>query len=192
MAEEIENSTQILFDSIWGDHEKQVQQVMARAVTHEDVEYVCNHVYPYLQIINTGTAYSEDYSLQFILLPNHWVIYDYGDALSTAVSHFYRKSENEEGGEDGEGGEGGVGTIIKQQFDTIFIMIQEAKTKGWTAIEIIGGTELMKSYAWICAQELGINIEGYTPTADDYRRQKLVHHEREVAKETKKERELNR
>jgi hypothetical protein len=138
-------------------------------VTHKDVDYLCNYVFPFIQIINpevgmrseTGELIEETPSevrLSFKPLPNGWIIFDYDIAMSAAAP----QPPKEDGGEGGEGG--GSGTIIKQQFDTVMAMITEARTKGWASIAVIAGTELMKLYASIAAEILGIALVGFEPT----------------------------
>jgi len=189
-----EPTTLALLDSVWGEKQKNINQKLEEfgiadldfaqaplvTFTHEDIEYLCNYRYPFLQIANSETSFPKEYSLQFLLLPNKWVIYDYGNALSTAVSHFYRANPNQNDDEDASGGEGGFGTIIMQQFSAAYAMIREAIAKGWPAIEILNGTKLMQSYAWIATQELGIDLVDYFPNSDDYRRYKLIAREKEI------------
>ncbi len=188
------STTQELLDSVWGEKQKPISKKLEEFgitglneapfinYTHDDIEYLCNYRYPYLQILNSETTFPKNYNLQFLLLPNHWVIYDYGDALSTAVSHFYRKDATDDDESEGEHG-GGFGTIVMQQFDAVYAMVREAIAKGWVAIEIMGGTKLMQSYTWIAAQKLGIELVDYFPTSDDYRRYKLITEEKELVHE---------
>jgi hypothetical protein len=192
-----EQTTETLLESIWGEKEKKEDKNLLKlgltlieegpfiTFTHDDIEYICNYRYPYLQLANSEAHLTKDRTLQFLLLPNHWVIYDYGDMLCTAVSHFYREKTEEEGGEGqggSEGGAGGFGTLVFQQFQAVLAMIREAIAKGWGGIEIIAGTKLMQSFAWVAGQELGIEIMDYSPNSDDLRRYKLISREREIAR----------
>lgn len=187
-------SIETLLASIWSRREVGInlptEADLFRRVTKEDVEYLSNYRYPFLQIMNTEADFSEEgIEPNFISLPNGWVIFDYKDAISSSystkrlpekksivaaatseaaggeIAALGKKEEGEsgEGGEGGKSGDGG-GTIIKQQFETALAMIEEAKAKGWAAVEIIGGNMLMKFYAWVAAQELEIVINGFSPT----------------------------
>lgn len=180
-----EQSVETLLASIWNRREAGIKLPididLTRPISHDDVEYVCNYSYPYLQIINVEATLSSDVAPKFNALPNGWVVYDYDQALCTSYSckqYFkYHRIEDMEESDDGEGGEGG-GTIVKQQFDTAYEMLKEAQTKGWAAVEIIAGNKLMQFYAWVAAQELGISLYGFVPTSEQYRQYQRINRER--------------
>jgi hypothetical protein len=86
------------------------------------------------------------------------------------------EGEGSEGGEggvgDASGGEGGedfAGSIIKQQADVAYLLVELAKKKGWTGVEMVAGTKLMQKYAWIAAQLQNVKLNNYSPTAEDRR-----------------------
>lgn len=181
----IKQSIDTLLASIWSRREAGIslptEADLFRRVTKEDVEYLNNYRYPFLQVMNTDAEFSEEaVEPNFIFLSNGWVIFDYKDAMSSSYSTKRlrgkkssiaagAKEDAEDGGEAGgeSGGEsGGDGTIVRQQFETALAMLEEAKAKGWTSVEIIGGNILMKFYAWIAAQELEINVHGFSPTSE--------------------------
>lgn len=171
-----QRNLQSLLESVWGIRNSGLELTPEqnigpwRPVDEEDVDYFCNFVYPYLHIMNSEATFETEFDLKFNILKNNWVIYDYGEVMSSSLPHTYyglkkkgKKAENEdEGGESGEGG--GFGTIVAQQFDTAYEMIKEAQTKGWAAVEVINGTKLMQYFAWIASQELSISLKGFTPT----------------------------
>jgi hypothetical protein len=169
-----EDRSNPMFDDLRLD----LKEHLYRPVTDKDVEYLCNYRYPYLQIMKTDAKFEGEIKPQFVKLKNHWVIFDYGDAMCCAYPHEKdARKGDEEGGEGGEGG--GSGTIIKQQFDAALAMIGEAKTKGWASVEIIAGTHLMQLYAWIAAQMFGLVSKGFTPNAEDEKHHKVVAKEAE-------------
>lgn len=143
--------------------------ILWRSFTHDDVEYLRNYEYPFLQIFNPNSPNVDIIAIpKFIIVDtSKWMIIDYGDAMASSVSYKKQKTKEDEG-DDGEG------TIVQQQNDTAFAMIKEAQAKGWGAIEIIDGTEMMKFYAWIAAQEFGISIQNYLPSAEKERRYEFL------------------
>lgn len=177
MAKENKKTLQNLLEDVWGMRESGIpisekQNIGPwRPVGEQDIDYFCNFVYPYLHIMNSEAAFATEFELKFNVLKNKWVIYDYGEVMSSSLPHTYYgikgkekniQSEKEDG--EGEGGEGGFGTIVAQQFDTAYEMIKEAQVKGWAAVEIINGTKLMQYFAWIAAKENNIQIVGFSPS----------------------------
>jgi|GEM_PF-2987130 len=185
----VEQSIEDLLENVWSRREVGIKLPIdtdfLRPITPEDLEYLYNHSYPFLQIVNVAATFDGEIYPNFVTLPNGWVLFDYGDAMCTAYSakHVFRKNTKDllktssdlkedddgSGGEDGgtdKGGQGGdgTGTVIGQQFETALAMIKAAKDKGWQAVELISGNTLMKFYAWIASKELGIEIYGFTPT----------------------------
>lgn len=184
-----------IIDAVWGEQKKEERLELPvqlwSPITHEDVEYVCNYFYPFLRLANvSGNAGGSSLNPSFILLPNNWVVYDYINSLCTAVPHFYRKDihgvsqEKQEKITETGDETGGEGTIVKQQFDAAFEIMNIAKERGWTAVQIIDGTQLIKFYAWIAAQELGISLEGFMPTDAERKRYLVIDQEvKRVAEE---------
>lgn len=206
MPEQSAHSLETLLASIWSRREAGIRlptdSSVVRPITRDDIEYLCNYNYPYLQIMNSDANFTEEVLPKFLALPNGWVLLDYEDAMCSAyttkycfkrsnvpTAHVFAKSDEEDGeaGSDG-GGEGG-GTIIKQQFDTALAMIKEAKNKGWASVEVVAGTTLMQFYAWVVAKELGIDLYGYTPTEEQEKHFKIMDKEKIVARKEKKARE---
>jgi len=136
-------------------------------VKSSDVAYLCDYVYPFLQIASSDYILA-DLTPQVITAPNGWRILDYGEILSVAVPH--------------EQNIAGHGTIVQQQFDIAFAVIEIAKQKGWgnetgdeggegelkpVAAQILGGTPMMRRFAGFAAKILGIKLDGFEPTAED-------------------------
>lgn len=177
MAKEDKKTLQNLLESVWGIRDAGLDLAPDqnigpwRPVGEEDIDYFCNFVYPYLHIMNSQATFETEFELKFNILKNKWVIYDYGEVMSSSLPHSYFGIKNKdkvkkdeiESGEGGDSG-GGFGTIVAQQFDTAFEMMKEAQTKGWAAVEIINGTKLMQYFAWIAAQELNLAVKGFSPT----------------------------
>lgn len=172
-----------------------------RPITDEDIKYLCNYRYPFLQIMNTEANFPDEVYPQYTTLLNGWVVFDYQEAMSSSYSTKYTyhhvcskkdalniklfaslgdDDEEDEGGESGEGsggsegGDAGDGTIVGQQFETAFAMIQEAKLRGWAGAEIIAGNSLMQFYAWFAAQKIGLSVKGFTPTEAQQKSYKIM------------------
>jgi len=197
MPEQSEHSLETLLASIWSRREAGISLPadMAKPITRENIEYLCNYNYPYLQIMNSEANFSEEVLPTFFELPNGWVLFDYENAMCSSYStkdgfkrskvttiplpeYVVEEGLVEEGDEDVTGGESGGGdgggTIINQQFESALAMIGEARNKGWAAVEVVSGTALMKFYAWAAAKELGITLYGYNPTAEQERHFKIM------------------
>lgn len=167
-----------LLEGVWGKRDVGIKAAtdFMRSITKEEIEYLRNYRYPFLQIMNTKAQFSGKVEPVFVAVEkNKWVIFDYGDAMSVASPHDYEhkiaKEKIEDKKDDGESGGGsGAGTIVQQQHDSVFAMIELAKQKGWAAIEVIDGTNLMQFYAWIAAQESEIELFGFIPKEEERRR----------------------
>jgi hypothetical protein len=135
-----------------------------------DVRYLCDFVYPSLQLGSPKHDLSKA-QLSIIEAKNGWKIMDYGDVLSASALHDKEASS-------------GSGTIIKQQFDVAFAMMELVKKRNWhdgdggndgsgegelkpSEAEILGGTPMMCRFAWLAAEILKIKLNGFTPTAED-------------------------
>ena len=210
MPESSEHSLESLVASIWSRREAGIKlptdSVLERPVSHDDIEYLCNYHYPYLQVMNTEADFTEEVLPKFLKLANGWVLLDYEDAMCSSYSTKYCltldkkiqkissfvSANTEVGGDtlpdDDDGGDGG-GTIIKQQFDVALAMIKEAQKKGWAAVEVIAGTSLMQFYAWVAAKEFGMDVYGYNPTAEEERRFKFMAKEKTAVAEEQYETE---
>lgn len=79
------------------------------------------------------------------------------------------------------GSSGGIGTIVKQQFEAVLAMIEMAKMNGWDLIVVKDGSSLMKFYAWVIAQELGLRVTGFVPDQEQERRYKIMAKEKVIA-----------
>ena len=136
-------------------------------IRHGDIIYLCDQVYPYLQIASPGHELAAT-KINIIAAGNDWKIVDHGEILSAAAPH-------------DKVGSMGHGTIVKQQFDVAFEMMTLAQKRHWgqagdeggtgelkpETVQILGGTPMMERFAWFAAKVLGINLDGFTPTAED-------------------------
>jgi len=175
----------------------------SRPVSDEDVAFLLSR-YPFLQIVNNASDFSEEFKLSIVSANSGWVMHDYGDAISVSSGLFLYEwggnlyagetpegsigeiiekeieaSDSGEGG-DSDSGEGGddvkppPGTIIKQTFETAAEMVAIAKEKGWTSIYAVAGTRDMCWAAWMVAEELGLAFSGYDPTEEEEARHARV------------------
>ncbi len=159
-----------VYDDLLPDAVLEFSPSFDEAVKHSDIAYICDYIYPYLQIANPqhGLAAAK---ISIIEAKNDWKIVDYGEILSAAAPHDKTSSL-------------GYGTIVKQQFDVAFEMMELVKQRHWGKIgdeggeggkgelkpetaQILGGTPMMERFAWFAAKVLGINLDGFTPTAED-------------------------
>jgi hypothetical protein len=148
-----------------------------RPIRHQDVEYLLRQ-YPFLQIVSTEPNFaSEEEETKLVVIPNGWVVHDYGEAMSTSPGKLLYgagapdlKKEDEEGGSEG----GGSGTIIKQGFDAAQSMVLLAIEKQWPGIQIVSGTQFMQWSAWMAAADRNIPIQGYEPSEADKLKRKRV------------------
>ena len=150
------------------------------AIKPEDVQYLCDHFYPYLQIISAEADLENIVEPIFITADSDWIIHDYGIALSSSPGQYlFGNYWAREEGESGEGGGEtvllpGKGTIVWQQVQTAYNMVAIAQEKGWTGIELVDGTPKMKWAAWMAAQDLGLELSGYDPSEQDQARRKRI------------------
>lgn len=171
---------------IWGERDTGMDMPaidLNLPITHDDVLYLLNHRFPYLQLISSNPAWEETIVPRFLKARSGWIIHDYGQAMSVSPGRLIYGPGNpevvaEEGGAD-TGGSSGRGTIIEQTFTTAEAMVQLAMDKGWPGVEIIAGTDLMKSSVWIVAQMAGYSLKGYEPSEKDTQKRDRVLRARE-------------
>lgn len=173
-----DSSVSAFLESVWGKRARGLDVVATdwnRPVLHQDVEYLLNR-YPFLQIITTDENPVMT-PVQLIRAESGWVIHEYGAAMSSSPGEFLFAGGNWQlfmAEEDGDNGDAtvnpGKGTVIKQAFDTATEMMAIAKQKGWPGIFIVAGSPVMCWAAWVAAQELKLEIQGYEPTAEDKRK----------------------
>ena len=165
-----------LYSDLIPDEAQGLIESPVEVIKHGDVAYLCDYIYPFLQIARPNHSL-DNLELNIINTPNGWKIMDYGEVLSVAALH--DKSEVV-----------GHGTIVQQQFDTAFTMMELAKQKGWrseqyqgekdedggsgvgelkpTEVQILDGTPMMRRFAWFAAEVLGMHlVEGFLPTDED-------------------------
>jgi hypothetical protein len=95
-----------------------VDSFLGRPFTHEDIDYLVNRQYPFLQIINTVTDYHNTSTPAFITLANGWVIFDYGDAMSSSCSTKKNFHQTKQGATtDGESASTAKNNAAKQSGD---------------------------------------------------------------------------
>lgn len=140
-----------------------------RRITAAEVLYLLDQC-PFLQITDTALAVATEIQpLKLIEAKSGWKIHDYGNALSSSPGEllFGKQKDDDEGG-------GGAGTIVNQAVITAFEMVELAKQHGWTGIQLVDGHPLMAWAAWMQALDSGLEIEGYTPTANDHSKRRRI------------------
>ncbi|MDR1057766.1 MAG: hypothetical protein LBL17_04395 [Coxiellaceae bacterium] len=133
------------------------------SVTPTDIEYLCNTTYPFLQLVNSDAIFAKEVSINFITIPaTGWVIYDYGDAISTSASYGMKAEQNAT-----RNGKGVLSGVKGQIFTVTEIAKLIAEKKGWTAVDLVAGTQMMRRCIWLESKRYGFNLKGYTPTTED-------------------------
>lgn len=174
------------FENIWKKRELGIDlpKSLWRPVTKDDLVYVSNHIYPFIQLVNSNPSYTGGMKVKFITASTGWVIHDYGDAISTSHPHTYKiKQKDAKTDDSGEGGEGTAGA--GQQVRTTTEIAALIKEKGWAAVELIAGSKAMQRYLWMAAEEQNIKVIGYKPSDDDKRCADRVRKAKQARKEAK-------
>lgn len=156
------------YDSLLPEAAQEFGNSVSGEIEHSNILYICDHVYPFLQLAKPEHNLG-DLQPNVVVAKNGWKIIDYGDVLSVAALH---DKDNDVGN----------GTIVKQQFDVAFELMNLVKQRHWRktgdeeggegelkpdTAQILGGTPMMQRFAWFAAQVLGIKLEGFVPTAED-------------------------
>ncbi|MBU0744915.1 MAG: hypothetical protein KKE11_06070 [Gammaproteobacteria bacterium] len=136
------------------------------SVKNSDVEYLCNYLYPFLQLVNSSAIFTDETPIKFITSAAGWIIHDYGEAVSVSAPHDINanQGQDEESGLSYKNGGGVMGQIA-----TSYELANLIATKGWNDAELIAGTPLMKRFIWIDSKRYGFELHGYTPEAGDER-----------------------
>jgi hypothetical protein len=147
-----------------------------------DVLYLLDQC-PFLQIMDLGLAPgAEKAPLNLVSAKSGWKIHDYGHALSSSPGDLMygqqRKRSKTSLRDDDEGGAGspapGAGTLVNQSVITAWEMVELARERGWEGIHFIDGHPLMAWAAWMRAADNGMEMEGYTPTAQDISKRRRI------------------
>lgn len=137
-----------------------------RSITPQEILYLVDHC-PFLQIVCPDPKI-EGHGAEILKANTEWPIHFFGDAMSSSPGHLLFngtfKRENKE--EDGEAG-GGKGTLVKQAWDTAVEMVEIAKNKGWTSINVVDGHPLMIRALWLAAEKMNIPLTGFQPGERD-------------------------
>lgn len=149
----------------------------ARRISPDELLWLLDHC-PFLQIINTEVLLDKEEEGPKIITAESsgWDIHVYVDAMSSSPGKFLfgggdfrilTEDDDDDGGEGGEIVNPGKGTIFNQAFMTAAEMVSLAKRLGWTMIQIVDGHPRMVRAAWIKASELGLDVEGFSPSEYD-------------------------
>jgi hypothetical protein len=152
-----------LSSNIWNQRDLGVDLSAAKApglVSDADVEYLCDHTYPFIQLVDGNAVFSEGQELNFITTSSGWVIHDYGEAISVSFLHTLEQQNKDS--------KSGSNTINQATVaEDIARLIAE---KGWISVEIIAGTPMMKCFIWMESKKANFDLVGYTPSASDEKR----------------------
>lgn len=151
--------------------------VVARPISSQEIECLIDR-YPFLKLFDPEADFSKITELPTPLLvkaDTGWVMRDYGFYICSSLGqmlygNYAFTEEDEEGGSGTTGLYKGRGTLIKQEFDTAAEMIALGKTHGWKFVNILEGHPRMKWAAWLIAEELGLQVEGYEPSQEDVKK----------------------
>lgn len=127
------------------------------AVTPTDIEYVCDNVYPFLQVVNGDAVFAEETTVNFIPTTNGWVIHDYSEAISVAAPHEAKRSNE-----------------MAAQIVVVSEIANLIAKKGWVVVELITGTPMMQFLLWLETKRYGLTLNGYTPSEIDTQRYDLI------------------
>jgi len=142
--------------NVWSERDLGVDTTADRdfdAVSETDVEYCCNYFYPFIQLVNANAVFGEELPLAFVKASTGWVIHDYGEAISSSAPYSAEQQRAVSG--------------VLDQAKTIEEIGKLIATKGWTSVEVIAGSQMMKRFAWIEAKRYKFDLIGYTPNASD-------------------------
>lgn len=131
---------------------------------------------PFLQIVDTNPHDEAALTpLKLITAKSGWKIHQYGDAMSSSPGLLlfgggdFRINPDKKKDEEGGGIiNPGKGTIINQAVVTALEMVELAHQLGWAGIKIVDGHQLMVWAAWMQAMDLGMDLTGYSPSAQDF------------------------
>ena len=142
--------------NIWNDRDLGISNSTTQGfglISDADIEYCCNCLYSFVQLVNANAVFGEELPLNFITTSTGWLIHDYGDAISVSYTHQAEQKKSAQSSfEQAKTAEEIMDLIIK---------------KGWTAVEVIAGTQTMKRFIWVEAKRAKLGFAGYTPNASD-------------------------
>ncbi len=146
--------------NIWSQRDLGVDLSTAEVsglASNGNVEYICDHSYPFIQLVDSNAVFSEGQTLNFLTTPNGWVIHDYGEAISVSAPHTAKQQANEQ--------------VIKSntmdQATTAEELAKLIAKKGWVSVEIIAGTKMLKRFLWIESKKYKFELAGYDSGASD-------------------------
>lgn len=122
-----------------------------QVVTHDSIEYLCNYVFPFFQLIDISSpSKSKGYPVKLIKALTGWIIHDYGDAISTSAPH-----------------NNGTNSGVAAQVATVVEVADIITKKGWDTVELIAGTPLMNRMLKYLSGVNGFTLAGYTYNEED-------------------------
>ena len=132
--------------NVWSKRSEGDEAAVIQTFTEADVDYLCNQVYPFIQMINAKMSFDNEFTLN--LIESNWTIHDFGDAISTSAKSPQQAS-------------------VGQQIVIAKDLIKRLMAKNWSTVEIIAGTPVLQRFVWIESKRAQFEIRGYTPTERD-------------------------
>jgi hypothetical protein len=118
-----------------------------------DIECCSNFSYPFVLLVDGGTVFGEKLPPKLITASTGWVVRDYGNAIS-ATAPYAKKLKKD-------------ATSVLIQAKTAEELMRLVVKKGWTSVDLLGGTQIMERFVWVEAKIAEIDLIGYTPSAND-------------------------
>lgn len=141
-------------------------QATTRGVTYEEFYYLLSR-YPALIIRNVESPDLPNMrEAEVIKSTSGWDIIDCDGWLLSSPGKLLWGAYRE-GADEASAEKKGVGTLTQQAVDTAYDMIILAQEKGWPSAHVVHGFYGMIRAAWIAAESLSFNLEGFTPTIND-------------------------
>ncbi len=124
--------------------------------TPEDINYLRENNYPFLQIANANAKFDKIITVNLITLNNGWVVHDYGYAISISMPHNFESKKQLL-----------LAQGAKGQIAVASEIAKIISTRGWGTVELIDGTKNLSKLLWIELRRFGLEFRGYEPSQED-------------------------
>ncbi|EKE04039.1 MAG: hypothetical protein ACD_20C00114G0001 [uncultured bacterium] len=147
---------------VWNERlDLRVDTIMAGAyskVSEFDSDYLCNHVYPFIQLVNFNAVFNDEMALKLIEIEvgskkSKWNVHDYGEAVSVAAPHWSDRKDR---------------YISNFELLVVAGKISDLviKEKKWLSTEVVAGTPTLMMYLWAELKRAGCELKGYAVDAN--------------------------
>jgi hypothetical protein len=113
------------------------------SVNAENIAYICDKNYPFIQVINPDAIFSEENKTIFV----GDGIHDYGDAISASFPHNKTTKQSPE----------------MWQINTAAEIAKLIASKEWESAELIAGTATMTRILWVELKRYGLDLKEFEP-----------------------------